>query len=64
MNCPHCDVETIPHVGGLKDGTFHCNACGCCMYPNGKNREGHTGCGVEAPVKPKRTKKVTDGSND
>lgn len=44
MKCPHCNVETIPHVDGLKAGTYHCNECGCCMTADGQNREGHSGC--------------------
>ncbi len=43
MKC-HCGASTVPHVGGPKDGTFHCNGCGCCLDKNGMNREGHMGC--------------------
>lgn len=60
MKC-HCGGELIAHEGGIKDGTFHCNACGCCMTPDGENRANHPGCGQtgivkEAPLKPRATK--------
>ena len=44
MKC-HCGGKLQAHAGGLKDGTYHCNACGCCMTADGEPRPGHAGCG-------------------
>lgn len=55
MKC-HCGGDTIAH-SGQKDGTFHCNDCGCCMTADGLNREGHSGCGMTGLEKEKRPRR-------
>lgn len=68
--CDHCGSELIEHEGGLKDGALHCNECGCCFELDGKTiRDGHPACRATDHVvadepKPKRTKKVTRGTDD
>jgi predicted RNA-binding Zn-ribbon protein involved in translation (DUF1610 family) len=43
--CPHCGAEMVKHPdGGLKDGAWHCDACGGCWVHRGSAwflREGH-----------------------
>lgn len=59
MKC-HCGGKLQAHAGGLKDGTYHCNACGCCMTADGEPRPGHAGCGERGIRRPREAAKAEE----